>query len=102
MGGAVMDATSSSVGMLTVIIDYFNHDMGQNFFKSLNYGKFLMNLFSFLCMQFWFFLHFVMYPPKKEDVLLTPMVSRSTSNLHEGKDGITTRSTQFTTTIHGI
>lgn len=51
MGGAVMDATSSSVGMLTVIVDYCDHDMGQNFFKSLNYGKFLMNLFSFLCMQ---------------------------------------------------
>jgi hypothetical protein len=102
MGGAVMDATSSSVGMLTVIIDYFNHDMGQNFFKSLNYGKFLMNLFSFLCMQYWFFLHFVVYPPIKEYVPVRQMLSRSNSNLQESKEESTTRSTQFTNTIQGL
>ena len=41
MSGVASDVIGSCVGLFQVVLDYFNHDAGQNFLKKLNYGKFL-------------------------------------------------------------
>lgn len=60
------DTTGSSIGMIQVIIDYFNNDYGLGFWSSLNYGKFALNFFSFGCSCVFYFQHFVLYNPYRQ------------------------------------
>ena len=65
MKSVMMDTTGSTVGMLQVIVDYFNYDNGLPFFEKLNYGKFCLNLFCFFCSGVFYYQHFVLYNPKR-------------------------------------
>merc|ERR1711990_1163769 len=65
MKSVAMDTTGSGIGMLQVIIDYFNYDYGLPFFEKLNCGKFALNLFCFLCSCVFYYQHFVLYNPRR-------------------------------------
>ena len=55
------DTIGSGIGVTQVIVDYFNWAYPKNFFETLNYGKFCLNLVSLLFTFILYFQHFCLY-----------------------------------------
>jgi len=51
-----------------VFVDYFNLFNGQDFFKNLNYGKFIMNFVSFMLSMVFYVQHFILYGDEELEV----------------------------------
>lgn len=61
MTGVWVDALGGVLAVCQVIVDYYNVGKGTGFWNELNWGKFLLNVVSFLCCCVFFFQHYYLY-----------------------------------------
>lgn len=67
MVGVWVDFGGGALAIFQIITDYYNTGRGTGFFNELNWGKFLLNVLSCGCSSVFFFQHYWIYKPKKED-----------------------------------